>query len=117
MPSVTASSLAREWTIFAEGLAILITTAALYRILHTQVAWYETWAIGVLLTLVARILAVYLVFRFSRFLGHRLWLTLLYCAAAAVGAILVWIPLIALVIAYRNARRVLKAQSAATTRG
>ena len=55
---MTDSSLAREWTIFAGGLAILITTAALYRILHTQVAWYETWAIGVLLTLVARILAV-----------------------------------------------------------
>jgi hypothetical protein len=114
-PFMTDSSLAHEWRVFACGLAILVTTAGLYRILHAQVASHETWAIGVLLTLLARIVAIYLVFRFSRFLGQAIWLTMLYCGAAAVGAFLVWIPVIALLTAYRNARRNLKAQAPVVT--
>jgi hypothetical protein len=60
-------------------------------------------SLGAVLSLVARAVFVYLVFRLSRFLRQPVWLTVVYCVLAPFS-LLYLVPFVGLLVALRNAR-------------
>ena len=104
---MTDQALTKERNFFLVGFIVLAGVGVVFRLiaLSTPPASLEVvQTLGVTLTLVAKAIFIYLVFRLSRFLRQNVWLTIVYCVLAPF-TLLYLIPFIGLLVGVKNARR------------
>jgi len=113
MQTLSNETLTKERNFFLKGFFILVLIGVFFRLFSLDVSPddLETYqGIGAILTLGAKAIIVYLVFRLSRFLRQPVWLTVLYCILVPI-ALLYLIPLVGLLIGVKNTRRELASGS------
>jgi hypothetical protein len=105
--SLTNESLTRERNLFLVGFFVLVVIGLIFRVGFTLSPLEGVSEVAALLTLIAKGVLTYLVFRLSRFLRQPGWLTAIYCILAPFG-VLYLIPLIGLLVGVSKARASLK---------
>ena len=109
---MTGTSLTRERNIFLGGLLGLAALTFIFNITvlsGVSVADPATLdGVAVAGTLISKAAAVYFVFRLSRFLRQRVWLTVVYCILTPFSIVYL-IPFIGLLVGVGRARRDLAA--------
>lgn len=106
---MTNETLTKERNFFLTGFFTLVAIGVVFRLLELSTspdAVEGVQGLGAILTLVVKVVFIYLVFRLSRFLRQPVWLTILYCVLAPFS-LLYLIPFIGLLIGVKNARRAL----------
>ena len=104
---MTDQALTRERNFFLAGFLALVGVGVVFRLAALSTppdALQGVHDLGVVLSLVAKGVFVYLVFRLSRFLSHPVWLTIVYCVLTPFS-LLYLIPFIGLLVGVKNARR------------
>lgn len=111
---MTDEVLTRERNFFLAGFFTLAGIGVIFRLVALSTppdAVEGVQGLGAVLTLVAKAVFVYLVFRLSRFLRQPVWLTIVYCVRTPFS-LLYLIPFIGLLIGVKKARRALASSTA-----
>ncbi len=111
---MTDQALAKERNFFLAGFLVLVGVGVVFRLLALSTpppADEGLQGLGAILTLVAKAVFVYLVFRLSRFLRQPVWLTIVYCVLTPFS-LLYLIPFVGLLLGVKNARRAVVASAA-----
>lgn len=107
---MNGQTLTKERNYFLTGCLALVLVGSVSRLLLLQStppdAAQDVQNAGAGLTLLAKLVFVYLVFRLSRFLRQPVWLTIAYCVLTPFS-LLYLIPFVGLLVGIRNARRAL----------
>ena len=106
---MTDQALTTERNFFLAGFFALAGIGVVFRFVALStppVALEDVQSLGVALSLVAKGVFIYLVFRLSRFLRQPVWLTIVYCVLTPFS-LLYLVPFIGLLVGIKNARRAL----------